>query len=244
LLSGGGAAAALIGLVVLIVIAVRLVAPSVLARISTPLWNIGSHLTASVGSVTSPAQPVADTEKLSAQNAALTEENAALTAKVADLTALLGTRAEPENAILASVIARPPVAPYDVLIIDQGTNASVALGALALGPGGTPIGTVGVVNNRESRIALFSTKGLETSAWVGSTRLPLTLVGAGAGTFTASVPRTAPVVPGDGVYVAAAGAVPIGTVVSIDSEPSSPTVDLRIRPYTNPFSITWVTVAR
>lgn len=244
ILSGGGAAAAAVALLVLIVLAVRFAAPGLLARLSSPLWNAGARLTASVGSIAGTRASEASPQELAAENTALTAQNAALTAKVADLTALLGTRTEPEKGIVASVLARPPVAPYDVLIIDQGTNAGVALGALAFGPGGTPVGTVGVATSRESRVALFSTKGLQTNAWIGASRIPVTLTGAGAGAFTASLPRTAGVAPGDGVYVAAYGAVPIGTVVKVESDPSSPSVNLDVRPYTNPFSLTWVTVSR
>jgi hypothetical protein len=33
-------------------------------------------------------------------------------------------------------------------------------------------------------------------------------------------------------------------VVTIETDPSSPSVVLDVHPYSNPFSLTWVTVAR
>ncbi len=119
----------------------------------------------------------------------------------------------------------------------------IALGATAYGPGGTPIGTVGSVTNTSARITLYSNPGLETAAWVGDTRIPITLVGAGSGGFTATLPKTAGVTAGQGVYVAGAGAIPVGVVAKVNDDPSSPNVVLQIRPYLNPFSLTWVTIS-
>jgi cell shape-determining protein MreC len=248
LLNGTSSVVAVI-ITVLLVIAVilRFVAPGVFSRITTPIWNIGTSLTTSVrGTATTDSKSSLRTERdqLSAENAVLAAQNATLTAQVEDLTALLGSRTEPEKGIVAGVLARPPVAPYDVLIIDQGTEAGVTVGARAFGPGGTPIGTIGEVHSRQSRIALFSTSGFKNEGWVGSGRIPLTLTGAGAGAFRATVAKQAGVIVGDSVYLPGNGASPIGTVIKIESDPSSPTVELEVRPYTNPFSTTWVTVAR
>ncbi|MDB4992214.1 MAG: Rod shape-determining protein MreC [Parcubacteria group bacterium] len=233
--------------IILLLLILRFFVPSVLSVISRPFWGVGSALTSFVH-VHSPAESKASLvqarDQLSADNAALTAQNAGLSAKVADLTALLGNRVEPAKGIVANVIARPPVAPYDVLIIDQGTNAGVRIGAQAQGAGGTPIGTVGETDAGQSRITLYSTHGIKTNGWVGSTRIPLTLTGAGAGAFIATVPKAAGVQVGDGVYLAGNGALPVGTVTNIETDPSSPTVDLDMHPYTNPFSLTWVTISK
>lgn len=210
------------------------------------MWRAGSALTSAVAvHVPSESRAAlrAARDELEAQNAALTAQNAVLAAQVSDLTNLLGMRTEPEKGTVAGVVARPPVAPYDVLIVDQGTAAGVQEGALVSGPGGTPVGTIGTVGERQSRVTLYSTRGIKTAGWAGENRIPVTLIGAGAGAFTASVPREAGVQVGDGVYVAAGGAYPVGTVVNVESDPSSPSVSLVVRPYTNPFSLTWVTIA-
>lgn len=233
-------------LIVVVVAGLRFLAPGALARISQPLWSVGSSLTDRMqGAATeSKASLHADRDRLTTENGALAAQNAALASQVTDLTALLGSRTEPPKGIVARVLARPPVAPYDVLIVDQGTTAGVSVGAIAQGPGGTPIGTVGEADESQSRIALFSTSGLAHDGWVGSSHIPLTLTGAGAGAFRAEVPKQAGVLVGDTVFLAAAGTLPIGTVVQIEADPSSPSVELDVRPYVNPFSLTWVTIAR
>jgi cell shape-determining protein MreC len=119
----------------------------------------------------------------------------------------------------------------------------VQLGATAYGPGGTPLGTVASVTNATARITLYSNPGLETSAWAGDARVPITLKGTGSGGFDATLPKTAGVQAGQGIYVAGAGALPIGTVAKVDADPSSPNVVLHIHPYLNPFSLTWVTIS-
>lgn len=234
-------------LILVVLGGLRFAAPAVLARIAGPLWNVGASLSAhtrGVATTESKTSLRADRDRLSSDNAVFTAQNAALASQVADLTALLGSRTEPPKGIVARVLARPPVAPYDVLIVDQGADAGVSVGAVAQGPGGTPIGTVGESDKGQSRIALFSTSGLTHDGWIGSSHIPVTVTGAGAGAFRAEVPKQAGVLVGDTVYLASASALPIGTVVQIESDPSSPSVGLDVRPYVNPFSLTWVTISR
>lgn len=243
----GSFTGAIVVFVIVVLVAIRLALPTLWHSATASLWHVGqsisSHLSG-VGTTESRAALKSERDTYAAQVAVLSSQNAALEAKVSDLTNVLGTRTSPVPGIVASVRARPPVAPYDVLIIDQGTNAGVTIGALVTGNGGTPIGTIGQADAMESRVTLFSTHGIQTPGWAGNARIPVTLTGAGAGAFTASVPKAAGVQAGDGVYIANSGAYPVGTVVKIESDPSSPTVGLDVRPYANPFSLAWVTVAR
>ncbi|HWU24233.1 MAG TPA: rod shape-determining protein MreC [Candidatus Paceibacterota bacterium] len=243
--SRGGVAAAVLAFLILILTIIRLAAPGFWYGVTTPVWRIGASITTFVGgnvTTESKASLRAERDANAQKVAALTSENAMLSAKVADLTKLLGTRVEPARGIVASVLARPPVAPYDVLIIDQGTADGIVLGSLVTGNGGTPVGTIGQADASQSRVTLFSTHGIQSSGWVGDSRIPVTLTGEGAGAFSASVPKAAGVQVGDGVYLASGGAFPVGTVVKIEVDPSSPTVSLDVHPYANPFSLTWVTV--
>lgn len=244
---GVGLGAAAVALAIAVVITLHFFAPGLLTRAVRPFANFGAMLgneTAATVSLDSKEALREERDRLASENVALSERAALLSTQLADLTRLLGTRTEPEKGIVASVRARPPVAPYDVLVTDQGSLSGVTLGAVAYGPGGTPIGTVGAVSSSESRIALYSTRALATEGWAGSARIPLTLTGEGAGAFSATVAREAGVAVGDGVYVAGNGVSPIGTIVAITSDASSPSVELEVRPYTNPFSLTWVTIAQ
>lgn len=242
--SPGRVASAALIVVALVLLMLRLFAPSTLYALARPLWSAGARFIGSAGSspLENHAALVQERDRLEAANAALVAENAALNAQAHDFQALLGDRQGPPKEIVAGVLAGPPVAPYDVLIVDQGKLDGVLEGAPAFGQGGTPIGRVGVVEAHTARIALYSAPGTLTDGWLGDNRVPVTLKGAGAGAYAATIAKDAGAAQGQSVYLGGPGALPLGTVVRVDSDPSSPTETLHIRPYANPFSLTWVTI--
>jgi len=239
-------AAALAGIALALAV-FRLAAPGLFVAAMAPLWRAGGGISNAAGGFFAVFHERATLERerdaALAQVQALSAQNAALAAKAADLTALLGDRAEGGNGILAGVLARPPESAYDALVVDQGTDAGVAVGALAYGPGGAPLGTVASVTRGSARITLYSAPGRETDAWVGAARAPLMLTGLGSGAFYAEAPSEASTTVGDAVYVSGPGALPIGVVARVDHDPSSPKSVIRVHPALNPFSITWVTIA-
>lgn len=235
-------------LLAILILAVRLIAPGVIVVVFTPLVTVSSYaanlLHVSTAVFTTPAERAQELDLSRAQIDALTAENATLRARVADLTALLGSRTAIAPGILASVVARPPESPYDVLVLDEGTSGGVAENAVVTGPGGVPLGRVAAVTGGSSRVLLFSAPHTNTPAWAGNARTPIVLTGAGGGAFESSAPKDAGLVAGDLVYAAHEGAAALGTIVRLDSDPSSAAVTLRIQPLINPFSLTWVLISR
>jgi cell shape-determining protein MreC len=236
--------AAVVAVIVLLLFVLRLVSPDTFTSFARPLFKVGNVLTSKVDGVVggSRTELAEDRERLMRELEASKLEKATLIARVADYERLLGTRTEGHGGILAGVLAHPPVSPYDVLIVDQGAGSGVRVGATALGPGGIPVGTVSSVDEKTSRVTFFSSTGQVTEGWAGTTRIPVKLTGTGAGGFDAEIPGTAGALVGDEVYVPGPGALPIGSIVEVVTDPSSPSVVLHIRPYVNPFSITWVTI--
>jgi cell shape-determining protein MreC len=247
LASGSFLASAVLGVLVLLIVLLQLFAPSVLTSAAAPFWQLGNGITNAFAAGTSvfgnAGELTRERDQLASENLALAEANRALVARDADLTALIGPAAPTERRILAGVLARPPVAPYDTLVVDAGAAKGVTEGAFAYGPGGVPLGTVANVSNTSSRIALFSTGGRATEGWVGDARVPITLTGRGAGAFTATLPRDSGVAVNAVVYVPGPGALPIGTVVRINSDPSAPRDTVSIAPYVNLYSLTWIEIA-
>ena len=233
--------------VVLTLVVVRAFFPGFFTTLFTPLWNVGERGTASVGAVgtffTDKRELALERDRVQTENEGLIAENGALRERVADLTALLGSRTETNSGIVGGVLARPPVSPYDVLVIDVGTGDGVKTGAQVFGNGGTPLGTVASVNNSSARVLLYSAPGRETAAWVGEKRIAGTLRGEGSGAFTMLIAREAGVVVGDLILVPGAGALPVGTVISVEDDPAAPRARVRVRPVSNPFSVSWVTIA-
>ncbi len=239
--SWGGAALA----TALLVLLLRLLAPGAFERLAVPAFAAADALSAASRSIAAGwsdrAALASANAALAEENRALAEENQALLQKAADLSALLGTGAPPPPGITAGVLARPPESPYDTLVLAAGSRAGVVRGMEAFGPGGIPLGVVGDVLPGLSRVTLFSAPGIETQGWLGKApRTPVTLFGAGGGALRATLPRAAGAAVGDLVFAPGPGALPVGAVARVDSEPSSPSVTLRIAPAANLFSLSWV----
>lgn len=224
----------------------RLLAPNLFLHALAPAFSLGNMLSTRMSSILAD---FADTRvlatkyaSLESDNAVLSLENRTLKEKIRDLTALLGSGSREQNGIVAGVLARPPIAAYDTLILSAGTSAGVRERMEAFGEGGLPLGVVSSVTADFSRVTLFSAPGVSAAAWVGSARIPITLTGVGAGAYTASVPRGAGIAAGDAVFLPGPGAIPVGSVIHVGGEASEVFATLFIHPVTNPFSITWVSL--
>lgn len=246
ILSGGRVIAGAVVLIVLALFALRAVFPDAVTTFSRPLWFAGDMLTAAVASATNSFEHVdeirTERDTLKAELEAERNKNAVLSARAADFARLAGSLTTPQDRILASVLVRPPVSPYDTLVVGAGARAGVRVGAGVFGPGGVPLGTVEIVSEEYAHVALYSGPTQTTEGWVGEARLPITITGAGAGAFRATVPKDAALVIGEQVFVPGAGALPIGSIARIDTNPSSPTSLVYIRPLVNPFTLTWVAI--
>lgn len=227
---------------VLLVGLLRLTLPGVFVALVTPLWAVGSAFTQGAGGIASlfgdKAQLIEERDRLAGENAQLYAQVQALSAELADV----GRIASDGTGVLAGVLARPPLAPYDVLVLGAGTRHGIREGLFVYGSGGVPVGTITAVSNSSSHATLFSESGRRTMGWVGEERLPLTLVGEGAGAYRASVSKESAIAEGDEVYLPGPGAIPVGVVVRLTTDASTPEMELSIRPYVNVFSLSSVRV--
>ncbi|MEK7144704.1 MAG: rod shape-determining protein MreC, partial [Patescibacteria group bacterium] len=224
---------------------VRLIAPNFFWQTMAPAFRLADTLAATsrtfFAGFGDTAALVARNEQLVRENAALTSENQSLHKKE-----ILTNGFDSAKGILAAVVARPPESPYDTLVLAAGERAGVVLGQEAFGEGEIPLGIVTAVTADFARVTLFSSPGTRTYGWVGlsvqagSENIPLIISGSGAGTMQASLSRSANITVGDTVFAPGPGMLPIGSVVRIDSDPSSPGMTLRIMPNLNPFSLVWV----
>jgi len=236
---------ALVFAAIFFIVILRFFTPNFFLHLFAPAFKAADALAAESHALLSGFGDVAvltqANEKLTSENSALASENQTLAKKVDTLSALLGASA-PASApsILAGVVARPPVSPYDTLILAVGKKGGVVAGMEAFADGGVPIGIVSSVLDDFSRVTLFSSPGMTTSAWAGHANIALTLTGEGAGAMSASVARAAAVGEGDIVFVPGPGMLPVGSVLRVDGNALSPSVTLRIMPAVNPSSLSWV----
>ncbi len=101
------------------------------------------------------------------------------------------------NMVVAAVLTHPPQTPYDIIIIDAGSNESIAVGSEVSLPEGPILGVVSEVFSKRARIKLFSTSGEETNAILERNNVPVVLVGTGGGNFKLTLPRDTTVEKGD-----------------------------------------------
>ncbi len=234
-------------LVAVLVALVRLVAPATFITWVTPVTHGSRALTSwgegVVSSFEDRARLERDVRELEQENAVLVLQVNELESRVSTLTNLQGIVRGSVPLHKATVLLRPPESPYDVLVLDQGSNAGITVGMMAstLVTASSsarvvvPIGTVASVTSTAARVVLFTSPRVKTSVWVGNTHVPLTLVGSGE-SWWASAPRSASIVVGDSVRAPGEGA-PLGVVARIDSDPSSPSMGVWVTPLVNSLSI-------
>ncbi|MFH1178131.1 MAG: rod shape-determining protein MreC [bacterium] len=232
-----------------ILLFVRLLVPNIFWQIFAPVFSISDTLASQSRSIMSGFKNAEiltlKNDQLIQEKAVLGSENQMLLQKVANISALFDSSATKKNTskILAGVVARPPESPYDTLVLAAGTNNGVTIGMEAFGAGGVPIGVVSSVLDDFSRVTLFSMPSMVTSGWIGNSAIPVTIFGSGAGVMNITIARSANIVVGDTIFVPGPGMLPVGKVVRIDNDLSSPSVKLHIAPITNLFSIAWVVLS-
>jgi cell shape-determining protein MreC len=226
----------------LVVLFVRLLMPNLFWVAFSPLFKSADALSAQshffLQHFSDAAALASKNEQLMNENTALASENQALSQKMLSISALQDV----STGILAGVVARPPESPYDTLVLATGSDGGVVVGMEVFGREGTPLGVISTVTTNFSRATLFSSPNMNTLGWIGHTAIPLSITGAGAGAMNAIASRSAGIATGDVVFVPGPGMLPVGTVIRVDSDSSSPSVALRIQPIRNPFSLSWVLI--
>jgi cell shape-determining protein MreC len=225
-----------------LLVCVRFLAPNTFLHGVAPLYRAAQYLTEGgqglLHGLKDGTALAARNEQLIFENQALAYENRILLEQIKDISGL--SIVPSQKGIFAGVLMRPPESPYDTLVLSAGSADGAKIGMSVFGRGGVPIGTVSAVTEDFSRVTLFSAPDMRVHGWVGERRIPIELYGAGGGAVRATLPRAVEVVAGESVFAPGPGAIPFGTIVKIDDDPSSPEIELRIMTAANIFSLTWV----
>jgi len=98
-----------------------------------------------------------------------------------------GSSSVPDDYTGASVIARPPLSPYDTLLIDTGSDSEAEVGSPVWWPPGVYLGKVREVRTRSALVTLVSAPNQRHSGRVDNTTIKT--VGRGGGKIQAVVPE-------------------------------------------------------
>ncbi len=143
-----------------------------------------------------------------------------LTSENDELRALLGdTR---DERILAGVIARPPSTPYDVLVLDKGSENGIVVGAIVHQANQHAIGIVTRVYTSMSLVTLFSSSGAESTVYLYGPDIFAYAYGEGGGVIRISVPQGIDVHEGDSVVLPSVGSGDLGVIERVVSVPTQP----------------------
>lgn len=179
---------------------------------------------------------VADLEAQIASLTALKDENE-------KLQEMLGRKSEKIELVLGRIVAKPNQSPYDTLVIDAGSDDGIIDGARVLARGDIAIGTVVETAPHISKIKLYSTSGEKTKGAITGKDIFIDLVGTGAGTFEATLPRDVVVEKGTPVVLPDGGNV-VAIVEEQIVDPRDPFQKILFRSPVNLFELRFVGVEK
>lgn len=136
------------------------------------------------------------------------------------LRALLNSTEDTRTA--ARVIARPGDIPYDLIQIDQGSNAGIKDNALVYVGHDQLIGSVTELRSNYSFVQLFTTPGVEMTGFISGPDVIATIEGVGGGVARVRVPQGVPLNIGDLVYVPSIQPGLFGQIDFVENRPSQP----------------------
>lgn len=124
--------------------------------------------------------------------------------------------------IAAGVIARPPMLPYDVLMLDRGTEEGIKEGATVYLSNDVAIGYVSSAFKDSSLVRLFSSPDVRTTVYVYGPNVFTHAYGEGGGVVRVSIPQGVPLHEGDVVVLPSLTSGLLGTVRTVESIPTEP----------------------
>jgi cell shape-determining protein MreC len=219
-----------------------------------PIWGAKN---ATVGLIDGTANTLRTKSSVEAENAKLKTENAALVAEMTDyeiikseniaLKELMGRVSSKHKFLLANILAKPDLSPYDTIIIDVGTDLSVKAGDAVYGNGNLPIGEVSKVYGSTSLATLYSNPGKVTNAVLEGSNNSVELLGRGGGNFEMKIPQESVANRGQLVVLPNSTTMTpevIAIVEEVTSGPSDPYKTVLLRSPVNIQGLKWVQVEK
>ncbi|MES3004608.1 MAG: rod shape-determining protein MreC [Patescibacteria group bacterium] len=216
----------------------------------TPLWSVRTAVLRPFSAI---GQFFSFKTTLIEKNKVLEEENATLRLKSFDYDILLQEneslksslgRKENESFLFAKVLSKPPVSPYDTLVLDIGSEDGVMLGSKVYLSSNVIIGLVKNVTPKTALVELFSSSSQENQLTVLRTGSSFLIAGKGGGNLQLEVPKDTDIVWGDVFVYPDLKTSVLGTVYYVDATSQGSFKTIHIRLFANIFEINSVFVAR
>jgi cell shape-determining protein MreC len=227
---------------------------SLFTTIARPFWRVEFSIVS--GSLKSPERLLAENEDLRNQLAELklaSDFVATTELENTELKALLGRNGSASTTVqsparttmgdvLAAVLKRPPVSPYDELIIDIGEDMQVSTSSLVYTVGNVVIGRVIDVLSNTSKVKLYSSPGEKLNVLIGTSHTPVAATGRGGGHYEGQVSRESGVREGDVVMSSQLNDRPLAVVTNVFSDPAETFETILFASPVNVYQLKWVVV--
>ena len=135
---------------------------------------------------------------------------------------VLLSRPDKKNYILGSVISRPPQSPYDIIVIDAGSDNGVKKGMRAVAYASVLIGHVAEVFPAASKIKLVSYSGEETNLFIENAKISAIGLGLGGGNIEVKIPSSVKINSGDKINTEGTSHYLLGTADKIEADALNP----------------------
>jgi len=189
--------------------------------VGRPIWSVKNYLAEQIFMIRSSFM---NSERLALENEKLREELEEAEIALKSLAAYeeenralkndLG-RFDGEERIIAAILTKPNLSPYDTFVIDAGSTQNVKTGDYVLS-GNFLIGMIGETHPNYSKAILYSTNDQTTTVTIGANNIQTEAVGRGGGNFTAKLPKEIGIKTGDLVKLSGLNQKFFGTVGDIE----------------------------
>ncbi len=132
------------------------------------------------------------------------------------------SRAGEEKYAVASVLSRPPQSPYDVLIIDAGSEQGIENGMQVTAYGDILLGYVSEVFAKTSKVKLISFSREETNVYIADSNISAIAVGMGGENLEITLPRSIEIKSGDRITTLGMNPLAIGIAERVEIDPADP----------------------
>jgi rod shape-determining protein MreC len=211
-----------------ILIFARIILPSFFSGVANfavrPFWNFKKNISSSF-SYTSAM--ISSRKNIVELNQKLSDEKNEsdlklirldiLTKENNDLKEMLGRKSQNQNSILAYVLVKPPQSFYDNLVLDAGTNLGVQKGDKVMASDGIIIGEISEAYSNTSTAKIFSSSGQKMDAVIERGNVPVSLEGAGNGSFETKLPKESDIKVGDYIVAIDGSGAVLGKVQDIET---------------------------
>lgn len=235
-----------------LVFAIDAIAPNIFQKITLnigqPLWKAEN---AAFSALKNGFVPLNTKKNLARKISELESEITELKIKTAngeilqkendELRAAAGLGEKKRGKVTAMIFGKPPILPYDTLLVNAGENKNVRAGDKVFA-GGILIGKIAETTGSVSKVVLYGKTGEKILVLLGPKAIETETDGRGDGNFVVRLPREVVINEGDMVVLAEAGGETLGVIKKISKEDPDPFQTILWRTFVNPMNLKWVEI--